>query len=176
MSLLWIFAYLFAERLFELHLSRRHFRLLALRGGREYFPETFPRMVALHTLFLLALFVESRPWRIEADAFSYVLLALFVLLQFGRYWCIASLGEQWNTRIVLVPGGQVRRRGPYRLLSHPNYLVVTLEFLLLPLLMQAPWTFVIFFPANLFVVGERIRLEERALREFTDYNEKFPQR
>jgi len=176
MSLAWVFAYLIAERLFELYLSRRHFRWLALRGGREYFPETFPRMVALHTLFLLALLVESHPWRIEADAFSYALLVLFVLLQFGRYWCIASLGEQWNTRIVLVPGGRVRRRGPYRLLPHPNYLLVTLEFLLLPLLMHAPWTFVFFFPANLFVVAGRISLEERALREFTDYDEKFPRR
>lgn len=176
MSLLWIFAYLFAERLFELHLSRRHFRSLALRGGREFFPETFPRMVALHMLFLLSLLVESHPWRIEAGAFSYALLAMFFLLQLGRYWCIVSLGEQWNTRIVLVPGGQVRRRGPYRLLPHPNYLVVTLEFILLPLLMHAPWTFVFFFPANLLVVAGRIRLEERALREFTDYDEKFPQR
>jgi methyltransferase len=162
------------ERLFELYLSRRHCRVLAARGGREFYPETFPRMVALHTLFLLALLGESYPWRIPASPYSVALLAIFVLLQLGRYWCILSLGEQWNTRIVLVPGGTVKKSGPYRLLSHPNYLVVTLEFLLLPLIMHAPYTFVVFFPANLLIVRQRIRLEESALREFTDYNDHFP--
>jgi methyltransferase len=68
----------------------------------------------------------------------------------------------------------VKKTGPYRLLSHPNYLVVTMEFLLLPLLMHAPYTLAIFFPANLLIVRQRIRLEERALREFTDYSDRFP--
>jgi methyltransferase len=70
----------------------------------------------------------------------------------------------------------VKRTGPYRLLSHPNYLVVILEFVLLPLLMHAPYTLALFFPANLLIVRERISLEEKALREFTDYSEKFPPR
>lgn len=174
MSLLWIFAYLVAERFFELYLSRRHCRVLADRGGREFYPETFPRMVALHALFLLALFVESYPWQITLDLFSSGVLILFVLLQGGRYWCITSLGEYWNTRILLVPGGRVKKSGPYRWLSHPNYLVVTLEFLLLPLLMQSPYTLAVFFPLNLLVVRQRIRLEENALRNCTDYNEQFP--
>jgi methyltransferase len=174
MSLLWVFAYLVAERLFELYLSARHIRALAARRGREFYPETFPAMVGLHTLFLLALFVESYPWRMALDRFSVILLTLLLLLQFARYWCILSLGEYWNTRIVLVPGEGVRRCGPYRLLSHPNYLVVTLEFALLPLLMHAYWTLLLFFPANLLVLRQRIRLEEKALREFTDYDQQFP--
>jgi len=176
MSLLWIFAYLVLERFFELHLSRRHCRLLALRGGREFYPETFPRMVALHSLFLLALLVESYPWNVPPGPVTAILLVVFILLQAGRYWCIVSLGECWNTRIVLVPGGKVKKTGPYRWLSHPNYLLVTLEFMLLPLLMHAPYTMVLFFPANLLVVRQRIRLEEKALREFTDYSKKFQPR
>lgn len=174
MSLLWVFLYLGSERLFELHLSRRHLLALAARGGREFYPETFPRMAALHTLFLLALLIESYPWHLPVTPWSGTLFALFILLQGGRYWCIVSLGENWNTRIVLVPGGPVCRAGPYRFLAHPNYLVVTLEFALLPLLMAAPYTLALFFPANLLVLRQRIRLEEAALREFTDYNEKFP--
>lgn len=176
MLLLWLFAYLVMERLFELFLSRRHCFALAARGGREFYPETFSRMVALHTLFLLALLGESYPWYVPFDLATVILLALFILLQAGRYWCILSLGENWNTRIVLVPGGSVKRTGPYRFFPHPNYLVVTLEFLVLPLLMHAPYTFAIFFPANLLVVRQRIRLEEQALREFTDYNDRFPPR
>ena len=174
MSLLWIFAYLVAERMLEMYLSGRHIRTLAVRGGREFYPETFPTVIALHTLFLLALCAESYPWRLAAGMFSHTLLALFVLLQLARYWCIVSLGEYWNTRIVLVPGEKVKRRGPYRLLPHPNYLIVALEFALLPLLMGAPWTMALFFPANIAVVCRRIRLEEQALRQFTDYDEQFP--
>jgi methyltransferase len=133
-------------------------------------------MVALHTLFLLALFWESYPWLVPTGPFAVAALTMFVLLQCGRYWCIASLGECWNTRIVLVPGGNVKKAGPYRLLSHPNYLVVTMEFLILPLIMSAPYTLAVFFPANLLIVRQRIRLEEKALREFTDYNDQFPPR
>jgi len=174
MSLLWIFVYLLLERLFELYLSRRNCRILAAQGGREFYPETFPRMVALHSLFLLALLVESYPWQVPLNPVTDVLLILFVLLQMGRYWCIVSLGECWNTRIVVVPGGKVKKAGPYRWLSHPNYLVVTLEFILLPLIMQAPWTLAIFFPANILVICQRICLEEKALREVTDYTTQFP--
>jgi methyltransferase len=172
-TLLWVFAYLGLERLLELYVSRRHRQALEALGGREYYPETFVRMVALHALFLLALFWESYPWRIPANPLHGALLALFVLLQGMRYWCILSLGEAWNTRIVLVPGGKVQKRGPYLLLAHPNYLVVTLEFITLPLLMHAPWTFAVFFPANLLILRQRIRLEEKALRQFTDYDERF---
>ena len=174
--LLWLFAYLILERLFELFLSRKHCSALAARGGREFYPETFPRMVALHTLFLLALLGESYPWHVPFNLKTGSLLALFILLQLARYWCIVSLGENWNTRIVLVPGGEVKRSGPYRFFPHPNYLVVTLEFIVLPLLMHAPYTLLLFFPANLLIVRQRIRLEERALREFTDYDVRFPAR
>ena len=174
MSLLWVFVYLVSERLFELQLSRRHLLAQTARGGREFYPETFSRLVALHTLFLLALLIESYPWHLPVTPWTGTLLALFTLLQGGRYWCIASLGTCWNTRIVLVPGGTTCRTGPYRFLAHPNYLVVTLEFALLPLLMAAPYTLALFFPANLLVLRQRLRLEEQSLREFTDYNERFP--
>jgi len=173
MSLLWVFAYLGLERLLELYVSRKHNQALEALGGREYYPETFFRMAALHALFLGALFWESYPWRIPANPFHVALLAFFVLLQGMRYWCMLSLGEAWNTRIVLVPGGRVQKRGPYLLLAHPNYLVVTLEFITLPLLMHAPYTFAVFFPANFLILRQRIRLEELALRQFTDYEERF---
>jgi methyltransferase len=173
-SLLWIFAYLGLERLLELHVSRKHRLAAVARGGREFYAETFFRMATLHSLFLVALFWESYPWRILANPFNGALVGFFVLLQGMRYWCILSLGEAWNTRIVLIPGGRVRKRGPYLLLAHPNYLVVTLEFIILPLLMHAPFTFAVFFPANLLILRQRIRLEEQALRQFTDYDEWFP--
>ncbi len=176
MSFAWIFPCVVLQRLFELFLSRKHARALAARGGREYHPETFPLMAGLHVLFLASLAVESYPWRIPLNAYTWGCLAALALVTAGRYWVIASLGEHWNVRIVVVPGDRVRRTGPYRFMRHPNYLVIVLEFLILPLLMRAPATLVIFSLANLYVLGERIRLEESALRELTDYGEKFPGR
>lgn len=176
MALGWIFLVLLGERLFELVLARRHARALLARGGREFYPETYPPIVALHACFLLALAVEAYPWSVPGDFLTLCTLGLLLLLQGGRYWCITSLGEQWNTRILLVPAAPVQRRGPYRWLRHPNYLIVTLEFLLLPLLLRAPLTFLFFFPLNLILLRQRIRLEETALRRFSDYAVQFPQR
>ncbi len=173
-SFAWIFPAVVLQRLFELHLSRRHCEALFARGGREFHAETFRAMAGLHALFLASLAAESYPWRIPANAFTWGCVAALAVVTAGRYWVIASLGEYWNVRIVVVPGASVIRRGPYRLMRHPNYLVIVLEFLLLPLLMRAPATLVVFSVANAFVLGQRIRLEESGLRELTDYGETFP--
>lgn len=173
MSLWWVFGFYLGERLFELLLARRNSGRLEARGGKEFHGETYRTVVWLHTLFFASLLIESFPWRIPLDALTLSCLITLALLQALRYWCIVSLGEYWNTRIILVPGAEVRRRGPYRFLRHPNYLTVTLEFAVLPLLMRAPVTLFLFGLANLLVLRQRIRLEENALREFTDYEERF---
>jgi len=170
MSLWWVFALLGGERLFELWLAGRNRRRLLQKGGQEFFAETYPKIVTLHALFFVALIAESYPWRIPLDGLSVALMATLLLLQAGRYWCIASLGEQWNTRIILVPGGRICRRGPYRFLRHPNYLVVTLEFIAIPLLARAPLTLLLFSLANALVLRQRIRCEEAALQQHTDFS------
>jgi methyltransferase len=144
-----------------------------MRGGKERYPETYPVMVALHALFLLSLAWESYPWRVPLDPRTFGCLAALVPVTLLRYWSIATLGVHWSTRIVAVPGSRVIRAGPYRVLRHPNYLVIVLEFLLLPLLLRAPYTLVVFSLANLAVLRQRIRLEERVLLEHTDYGERF---
>ena len=161
--LIWIFPVLAVQRLVELWLSRRNLRRLAARGGREFHPETFRDFAVLHSLFLLALLAESFPWRVPWDLRTQACLAAAGLLMAGRYWCIACLGECWNTRIVVVPGAPRVSQGPYRWLRHPNYLVVALEFLCLPLLLRSPLTLAVFFPLNLILLRRRIRLEEEAL-------------
>lgn len=174
MSLWWVFGFYFLERLFELRLAARNRRLLLARGGREFFPETYRTIVVLHTLFFAALLAESYPWRVPPDPLTLFCLAALALLMALRYWCIATLGAHWNTRIVVLPGSAVVRKGPYRLIRHPNYLVVVLEFALLPLLCRAPITLVIFSLANLVVLRRRIGFEERALRECTDWRKGRP--
>ncbi len=173
MSLWWVFAFYGIERTLELWLAARNRRLLLARGGREYFPETYRTLVLLHSLFFAALLAESAPWQVPLDALTGVCLAGLAKLMALRWWCIATLGVHWNTRILVLPGAPAVRRGPYRFLRHPNYLVVTLEFALIPLLCRAPLTLVVFSLANLVVLRRRIALEEQALREVTDYGKRF---
>jgi methyltransferase len=167
-SLAWVVPVVAGQRLGELWLCRRNRLRLLARGGREVRHDTYRTMVALHALFLAFLGVESYPWRAPADTRTWTCLAALAAVTALRYWTIASLGEYWNTRVVVVPGTHLVRTGPYRLLRHPNYLVIVLEFLLLPLLMRAPMTLILFSIANLAVLRQRIRIEEEALREATD--------
>lgn len=169
MSLWWIFSVLIAERFLELRIAEKNRKILLDSGGREFFAETYPTMVGMHVLFFVALIVESHPWQIPLNALTWFSLAMFVLLQALRYWCIASLGNNWNTRIILVPNGEVCTCGPYRYLRHPNYLAVVLEFAIIPLLARAPLTLVVFSLVNLLILRQRITLEELVLKKYTDY-------
>jgi methyltransferase len=170
---IWILAVLFLQRMAELALCHRNRRALIARGGKEFYPETYPVMVALHTFFFLSLAWESYPWSVPLDSRTTACLAGLVAVTALRYVSIATLGGRWTTRIVSLPGSKVVRAGPYRFFRHPNYLVIALEFLLFPLLLRAPFTLVAFSLANLPVLRQRIRLEEKVLRETTDYGEKF---
>jgi len=167
-SLAWVVPVVAAQRLGELWLCRRNRLRLLARGGREARPDTYKTMVALHVLFLVSLSWESHPWRAPAEIRTWACLAALAAVTALRYWAIASLGEYWNTRVVVVPGAHLVRTGPYRLLRHPNYLVIVLEFLLLPLLLRAPVTLVLFSLANVAALRQRIRIEEEALREATN--------
>jgi methyltransferase len=173
MSLWWIFALLITQRLSELWIAERNKQALLARGGREFFAETYRSMIALHLLFLLSLVLESFPWHVPLNNLTFVGLFAITLLQACRYWCIVSLGIYWNTRIIVQPGAKVIRCGPYRYIRHPNYLVVGMEFIAIPLVMRAPVTLVLFSLMNLIVLRQRIRHEERALRENTDYGKTF---
>jgi methyltransferase len=93
-----------------------------------------------------------------------MLLALFVLLQFGRVWVIRTLGGRWTTRIIVKPGAPLVRSGPYRLLNHPNYLVVALEIAVLPLVFGLWQIAIVFSLLNAIILAVRIRAENGALR------------
>ena len=154
------------QRLLELALSRRNERRLRDRGAVERGREHYPLMVALHVLWLLFTAVEgSRKPDARLGRFA---LAAFVLVQPVRYWAIASLGEHWNTRILVVPGEKLVRKGPYRYVKHPNYVVVATEVLALPLIFGAWVTTLVFSVLNTVLLSVRIREEERALKALAD--------
>lgn len=98
---------------------------------------------------------------------------LFLLVQALRIWCIRSLGPFWNTKILILPGAEVVRKGPYTFMRHPNYAVVSLEILLLPIMFQAYFTAFCFTLLNITMLSVRIPIEEKALRDATNYNHVF---
>ena len=176
MSLWWLFTFLILERMLELLISAKNKYSAFRSGGQEFYRESYSMMVGLQVLFFIALILESFPWQIPLDMLTWIGLTMIVLCQLLRYWCVMTLGSRWNTRIILIPNSSVIRTGPYRFMRHPNYLVVTLEFAIIPLVARAPFTLFVFSVANLLVLQQRITLEEQALREFTDYDQHFPTR
>lgn len=150
-----------AQRLAELVLARRNTRALLAQGGVEYGRGHYPLFVLLHAGWLVAIFTL-----VPAEApVSWALLAVFVLLQAGRLWVIASLGPFWTTRIVSLPGAPLVRRGPFRWVRHPNYLVVAGELAVLPLAFGAWELAVVFSLLNLPLTAWRIHVEDAALAQ-----------
>jgi len=154
-----ILALVTLQRLGELWLSNRNTRRLLARGARESGAAHYPLIVAVHVLWLAALWwlAPTRP----IDGFW---LAMFVLLELARIWVVASLGARWTTRIIMLPGEPLVRRGPYRFVNHPNYLVVVGEIAVLPLVFGLWQIALIFSVLNAAVLTVRIREENRALR------------
>ncbi|QNM83771.1 hypothetical protein H8M03_05475 [Sphingomonas sabuli] len=154
-----ILAFVTLERLLELVLARRNTARLLERGAREHAPGHYPLIVLLHAAWLATLWVLA-PAR-DVDMFW---LAMFVLLQAARIWVLATLGPRWTTRIIVLPGEPLVKRGPYKILAHPNYWVVIGEIAVLPLVFELPWVALIFSLLNAAILWIRIREEERALR------------
>jgi methyltransferase len=154
-----------AMRGIELAVSARNARRLLARGAVEHGRGHYPAMVALHAGLLIACAVE--PWL--APALRWPLAAtlgagaVVLSAQALRWWAIATLGERWSTRVLVLPGAAPVQRGPYRWLRHPNYLAVIAEVAALPLACGAWRTAIAATIANAVVLAVRIRVEERAL-------------
>jgi methyltransferase len=148
-----------AERIAELAHAARNTRALLARGGVETGAGHYPLLVLLHGAWLASLL-----FLVPADTPpSWNWLGAFALLQALRLWIIQSLGPFWTTRIITLPDAPLVRRGPYRLLRHPNYVVVTAEIAVLPLAFGAWRIAAIFSVLNLALLAWRVRIEERAL-------------
>jgi methyltransferase len=152
------------ERLGELVLSRRHERILRTRGAWEAGAGHYPLMVAVHVALLAAAPVEvlllDRPF---LPWLGWPMLGLVGATMALRYWVVATLGERWTTRVLVLPAAPLLGGGPFRFLRHPNYLAVALEVVALPLVHTAWLTALVCGVANLLVLALRIRVEDEAL-------------
>jgi methyltransferase len=149
-----------AQRLGELWVARRNTQRLMAQGAHEVAPGHYPLIVALHALWLAGL------WYLAWDRpLNLALAVAFLGLEGLRVWVLASLGARWTTRIIVLPGAPLVRKGPYRFLPHPNYAVVAGEILVLPLAFGL-WAYALAFTAlNAAVLFVRIRAENAALHD-----------
>ena len=152
------------ERCVELVLSTRNARLARARGAVESGQGHYPVMSVFHGAFLVSCALEvvllRRPF---PGALGWIALAVVLAAQALRYWAVVTLGWRWNTRIVVVPGAPPVTGGPYRFVSHPNYVAVIAEMLALPLVHGAWLTALVFSLGNAWLLRVRIRAEEQAL-------------
>jgi methyltransferase len=155
----WLVGLVAIQRLLELVLSRRNAARLLSRGGYEVGADHYPFVVALHAVWLAALWVS-----VPADAdVSWPWLGLYLVLQCGRAWVMLTLGSYWTTRIIHLPAERLVRSGPYRFCSHPNYVVVAGEIAVLPLVFGQWYTAAAFSILNALVLAWRIRVENAVL-------------
>ncbi|MUL81890.1 MULTISPECIES: isoprenylcysteine carboxyl methyltransferase family protein [unclassified Mycolicibacterium] len=154
------------ERVLELVVSKRNLKWSTAHGGKEFGAGHYPVMVALHSGLLAGAVLEARRRR-PRPALGRAMVAVVLAAQALRWWCITTLGRQWNTRVVVVPGATRVVNGPYRVLPHPNYVAVVTEGAALPLAGGAWITAVLFTVANAALLRTRIRVENEALQGLT---------
>ncbi|MFS0574548.1 isoprenylcysteine carboxyl methyltransferase family protein [Sporosarcina sp. 179-K 3D1 HS] len=161
------------QRIVELAVAKRNEKWMRSQGAFEAGAEHYPFMVMMHVAFFVSLIMEVALLDRPLSPLWPILFAIFLLAQIMRLWCLSSLGKYWNTKILVLPGAEVVRKGPYKWFRHPNYVVVSVEILVLPLLFGAYFTAFVYSLLNLWMLSARIPAEERALREATNYGERY---
>ena len=157
----WVLIYIVVQRLGELVHANRNTRRLLGEGGVEHGADHYHYFIFLHSAWIavIALLVDPQ------HGIHPVLLALFVGTQMLRIWTLASIGRWWTTRIISAPHFDRVKRGPYKYVSHPNYLVVVLEIAIVPLMLGQPWVVLLFSVLNAILLRHRIGFENDVLGE-----------
>jgi methyltransferase len=157
----WVLVYIIGQRLGELVHASRNTRRLLREGGQEHGADHYHYFIFLHSAWIaiIALLVDP-----QHDIHP-AMLALFLATQALRLWTLVSIGRWWTTRIISAPHFDRVRRGPYRYVSHPNYLVVVLEIAIVPLILGLPWVALLFSILNALLLRHRIGVENQVLGE-----------
>ncbi|WP_421379104.1 isoprenylcysteine carboxyl methyltransferase family protein [Bacillus salacetis] len=166
-----LFSIIAIQRIVELFIAKRNEKWMKAKGAKEYGRNHYKIMVAIHLLFFASLLAEEIFGQSSLSDYWLALFFIFLLTQAGRMWVITSLGRYWNTKIIVLPQADVVAKGPYKFIKHPNYFIVTVELIVIPLMFNAYWTLFIFALLNQFILSIRIPVEEKALASVTDYQE-----
>lgn len=149
-------------RVAELILAKKNEQWLLQHGAVEYGKEHYPFIVALHVLFFVSLVIEYTSG--QNPSYSVLIIVLYFLLILFKAWVIASLGTFWNTKIFRIQSIPSIKKGPYKYIKHPNYLVVVVEIALIPLAFHLYYTAIIFSILNAIMLTIRIKAENRVLQ------------
>ena len=156
-----LLVYIVVQRLGELVHASRNTRRLLSEGGVEHGADHYHYFIFLHSAWIAVIALLVDP---QHDIHP-VMLALFAGTQLLRLWTLASIGRWWTTRIISAPHFDRIRRGPYKYVSHPNYLVVLLEIAIVPLMLGLPWVALLFSVLNAILLRHRIGVENAVLGE-----------
>jgi len=151
--------FLISQRLSELYIASRNEKWLRSQGAVEYGKEHYPYIVALHTLFIIAVIAEYMLR--GGTSIDLIFLILFALLLLFKFWALSSLGKYWNTKIFRVPGSGPVKKGPYKLFKHPNYFIVICEIAIIPMVFHLYYTAIIFTVLNAIMLTVRISVENK---------------
>ena len=146
----------------ELLLSKKNEKWLLQNGAIEYGSKHYPLMVTLHVCFIISLIFEYATQ--QTASYSLFFIVFYFLLIAFKTWIILSLGKYWNTKIYRIRGFPLIKKGPYKYLRHPNYLVVVVEIAVIPLAFNLYYTAVIFTLLNSVMLFVRIKEENKALQ------------
>lgn len=157
------------QRLIELIIAKNNEKWMKEQGGIEYGRKHYHVLVIIHVCFFLSLLLEFTFFEKSLNPLWPFVFSIFLIAQIGRFWVIHTLGRFWNTKIIVLPQSETISKGPYKYIRHPNYLIVTLELIIIPVIFNAYFTLICFFILNQIILSVRIPFEEQVLLEKTNY-------
>lgn len=167
---IWMWVLIFviiSQRLIELVIAKNNEKWMKERGGIEHGEGHYKWFIMIHTLFFISLIIESTMNNRIDFTLNYTLFFIFIITQLGRIWCILTLGRFWNTKIIILPNVTLIRNGPYKYVKHPNYIIVGVELIIIPLLFGTYITAIIFPVLHYILLRIRIPKENAALESVT---------
>lgn len=165
---MWLFIIaVIAQRLVELYIAKSNEKWMKDRGGIEKGEKHYKWFIVLHSFFFLSIILEAMLDNRIDNRVNYFLLSIFLITQIGRIWCIHTLGRFWNTKVIVLPSVSLIKKGPYKYVKHPNYIIVAIELFVIPFLVGAQVTAFVFPILHILLLKIRIPREEKALTKAT---------
>jgi methyltransferase len=147
----------------EAAVAARHGRALRALGAIEPADDVYRAMQVAYPAAFIAMLAEGAWREVRVDAVASAGAWAFVVAKALKYWAIASLGARWTFRVLVPPGSTRIVRGPYRWISHPNYVAVALELIGVALAVHAWIAGPIAATGFGYLMLRRVRIEEKAL-------------
>lgn len=157
------FALIVATLAVETRLSRSHERTLRARGAEEPPGDVYRMMRIVYPGAFAGMFIENM--QTGAPPFGWWVFGalLWALSKALKYWTIRSLGARWSFRVLAVPGDGLVTSGPYRFVTHPNYVALIGEFVSSAIMLAAPIAGILSMVAFSTLLAQRVHVEERFL-------------